>query len=137
MVKEWLSAGIAHVEVIVGPSKLMNEQSPIPLLLTKLAKKNDRVTVNNAACLGRLIPLFWMLLCSSMMLVPFFWMIKFSGVLHECKEELMIVNGNGSKTTIKGGGSVWKEWARLQFQCRGVINLDFLIDREGSMVWLT
>ncbi len=35
---------------------------------------------------------------------------------------------------VKGGAFVWKEWARLQFQYRGVFNLDFLIDREGSVV---
>ena len=73
-----------------------------------------------------------------MLLVPFFWMIKFSGVLHEHKGELMILNSNADKNgslAVKGGGFVWKEWVRLQFQCRGVINLDFLIDREGSMVW--
>ncbi len=86
----------------------------------------------------RLIPLFWMVLCSSMLLVPFFWMIKFSGVLLERKEELMVVNSNGDEnyaSTVKGEAFVWKEWARQQFQCRGVINLDFLIDQEGSMVW--
>ena len=118
MVKEWLSAGIAHVEVIVGPSKLMNEQSLIPLL--------------------SLIPVFWMVLCSSMLLVPFFWMIKFSGVLHKHKGEMMIVNSNGDENgalMVKGGAFVWKEWARLRFQCRGVIKLDFLIDWEGSMVY--
>ena len=68
----------------------------------------------------------------------FFWMIKFSGVLHESKGELMILNSNADKngsSMVKGGAFVWKEWVRLQFQCRGVINLDFLIDREGSMVW--
>jgi hypothetical protein len=80
-----------------------------------------------------------MVLCISILLVPLFWMIKFSGVLQERKEELMIVNGNGDDgaSTIKEGAFLWKvSWARLQFQCRGVIkNLDFLIDREGSMVW--
>ena len=77
-----------------------------------------------------------------MLLVPFGWMIKFSGVLHEHKGELMILNSNGDENgalTVKGGAFVWSgvrnKWARLQFQCRGVINLDFLIDREGSMVW--
>jgi hypothetical protein len=71
-----------------------------------------------------------------MLLVPFFWVIKFSGVLREHKEELMIVNSNGDEngdSAVKGGAFVWKEWARRQFQCRGVINLDFLIDWE--MVW--
>ena len=85
--------------------------------------------------LFRSIPLFWMVLCSSMLLVPFFWMIKFSGVLHERKGELMFINSNGDENgarTVKGGAFVWKEWVRLQFQCRGVINLDFLIDWEGS-----
>jgi hypothetical protein len=65
-------------------------------------------------------------------------MIKFRGVLHERKGELMILSSNADKngvSTVKGGAFVWKEWARLQFQCRGVINLDFLIDREGSMAW--
>ena len=79
-----------------------------------------------------------MVLSSSMLLVPFFWVIKFSCVLLEHKEELMIFNSNGDKNgalMVKGGAFVWKEWARMQFQCRGVINLDFLIDREGSMVW--
>ena len=38
-VKEWLSAIVAHVEAIVGPSELMNERRPIPLPLAKLAKK--------------------------------------------------------------------------------------------------
>ena len=78
-----------------------------------------------------------MVLCSSMLLVPFFWMNKFSGVLLERKEELMILNSNADKNgslAVKGGGFVWTEWVRLQFQCRGVINLDFLIDWEGSMV---
>jgi hypothetical protein len=70
-----------------------------------------------------------------MLLVPFFWMIKFSGVLLECKEELMIVNSNGDELMVKGGAFVWKEWARQQFQCMGAINLDFLIGWEGSMVW--
>ncbi len=86
----------------------------------------------------RLIPLFWMVLCSSMLLLPFFWMIKFCGVLHERKGELMILNSKADKnraSMVKGGAFVWKEWARLQFQCRGVINHDFLIDQEGSMVW--
>jgi hypothetical protein len=75
---------------------------------------------------------------SSILLVPFFWMIKFSGVLLERKGELMIVNRNGDEngaSTVKGGGFVWKVWARQQFQCRGVIDLDFLIDQEGSMLW--
>jgi hypothetical protein len=46
-----------------------------------------------------------MVLCISILLVPLFWMIKFSGVLQERKEELMIVNGNGDggALTIKGG----------------------------------
>ena len=74
-----------------------------------------------------------------MLLLPFFWMIKFSGVLHELKGELLILNSNADKNralTVKGGGFVWKEWAKLQFQWRGVINLDFLIDPERtSMVW--
>ncbi len=47
-------------------------------------------------------------------------MIKFSGVLQERKEKLMIVNSNGDKNIVlmvKGGAFVvlWKEWARLQF----------------------
>ena len=75
----------------------------------------------------------------SMVLVPSFWIIKFSGaVLLERKEELMIVNSNGDEnyaSTVKGEAFVWKEWTRRQFQCRGVIYLDFLIDREGSRVW--
>ena len=88
--------------------------------------------------LFRSIPLFWMVLCSSMLLFPFFWIIKFRGVLHERKGDLMILHSNADENgalTFKGGAFVWKEWARLQFQCRGVINLDFLIDREGSMAW--
>jgi hypothetical protein len=39
-------------------------------------------------------------------------------------EELMIVNGNGDDgaSTIKGEAFLWNEsWAKLQFQCRGVI----------------
>ncbi len=47
------------------------------------------------------------------MLLPFFWMIKFSGVLHDRKGELMILNSNADKneaSTVKGGASVWKEW---------------------------
>ena len=52
---------------------------------------------------------------------------------------VMIVNCNedDGASTIKGGAFVWKmSWARLQFQCRGVIkNLNFFIDPEGSMVW--
>jgi hypothetical protein len=32
-----------------------------------------------------------------MLLVPFFWVVKFSGVLMEGKEELMIVNSNGDE----------------------------------------
>jgi len=71
--------------------------------------------------------------------VPFYWMTKFSGVLQELKEELMIINsnGDGEGSANKGGAFLWREtWARLQFQCDGVIkNLEFLIDREGSMVW--
>jgi hypothetical protein len=70
--------------------------------------------------------------------IPLFW-IKFSGALQELKEELMIVNCNGEEngSTIKGGAFLWREtWARLQFQCEGVIkNLKILIDWEGSMVW--
>jgi hypothetical protein len=38
-----------------------------------------------------------MVLSSSMLLVPFFWVIKFSCVLLEHKEELMIVNSNGDE----------------------------------------
>jgi hypothetical protein len=74
-----------------------------------------------------------------MLLVPFFWMIKFSGVLQEHKEELMILNNNhgieNGASMIKGGAFVWNEWIRLQVQYGGAINLDFLIDWEGSMVW--
>jgi hypothetical protein len=66
-------------------------------------------------------------------------MIKFSGVLLESKEELMVFNSNGDEncaSTVKWEAFVWKEWARQQFQSRGVIKLDFcLIDWEGSMVW--
>jgi hypothetical protein len=72
-----------------------------------------------------------------MLLVPSFWMIKFSCVLHERNGELMILNSTADEdgaSTVKGGAFVWNEWARLQFQCRGMINLDFLIDHEGSMV---
>ncbi len=74
-----------------------------------------------------------------MLLVPSFWMINFSGavLLEHNQEEMMIVNSNGDEnyaSTTKGEACVWKEWARQQFQCRWVINLDFLIDREGSMV---
>ena len=50
----------------------------------------------------------------------------------------MILNSNADKNrslAVKGGAFVWKEWVRLQFQCRGVINLDFFIDQEWSMVW--
>ena len=42
-----------------------------------------------------------------MLLLPFFWMIKFSGVLHERKGELMILNSNVDMKrapTVKGGG---------------------------------
>jgi hypothetical protein len=73
-----------------------------------------------------------------MLLFPFFWIIKFRGVLHERKGDLMILHSNADENgalTFKGGAFVWKEWARLQFQCRGVINLDFLIDGEGIMAW--
>ena len=59
--------------------------------------------------LFRLIPLFWMVLCSSMLLLPSFWMSKFRGVLHE-------LNSNADKNgalMVKGGAFVWKEWARL------------------------
>ena len=48
-----------------------------------------------------------MVLCSSMLLVPFLWMIKFSGVLLERKEEMMIVNSSGDPNdalAVKGGG---------------------------------
>jgi hypothetical protein len=88
---------------------------------------------------ARKIAIFWMVLCSSMLLVPSFWMIKFIDVLLERKIELMIVNSNGYEnhaSTLQGEAFVWKEWARRQFQCRGqgAINLDFLIEREGSMV---
>jgi hypothetical protein len=136
--KECLLTGVAHVEANDGPSELMNESHPIPVPLATLAKKNDCAAIDEATCLGRLIPLFWMVLCSCMLLVPFFWVVKFSGVLMEGNEELMIVNSNGDEnysSTVKGEAFVWKEWARWQFQCRGVINLDFLIDWEGSMVW--
>jgi hypothetical protein len=100
-------AGIPHVEAIIGSSKLMNKQSLIPLPLTIVLD-------------GSMHQHF---------VVPLFWMIKFSGVLQEHKEELMIVNGNGDDgaSVIKGGAFLWKEsWARLQFQSRGVIkNHDF------------
>jgi len=149
------SADAPHVEAIVGLPKLMNEQAPIPLPHTKSAKKNDRATVDDATCLGRSIPFLrsiplswrvlcipfsWMFLFISILSIPFFWMTKFSGVLQELHDELMIVNCNGDDengSTIKGGDFLWREtWARLQFQCEGVIkNLEFLIDREGSMVW--
>jgi hypothetical protein len=70
------------------------------------------------------IPLFRMFLFISILSVPFYWITKFSGVLQELKEELMIVNSNGDEngSTIKGGAFLWREtWARLQFQCEGVI----------------
>jgi hypothetical protein len=73
-----------------------------------------------------------------MLLVTFFWMIKLSGVVLEHKGELMIVNSNRDEnyaSTVKRVAFVWKEWARPQFQCRGVIDLDFFINRDGSMVW--
>ena len=128
-VKECLSAGVSNVEAMVRPSESMKKQSMIPLPLVK---------ADIAACLGRSILLFWMVLWSCMLLVLLFWIIKFSGVLHEHKGELMILNSNADKngsSMVKGGAFVWKEWVRLQFQCRGVINLDFLIDQEGSMMW--
>jgi hypothetical protein len=91
-------AGVAHVEAIVGPSKSTNEQSLLSLSLAK--------------SLFRLIPLFWTILSSSMLLLPSFWMIKFSGVLHELKGELLILNRNADENgalTVKGGGFVWNE----------------------------
>ena len=72
-----------------------------------------------------------------MLLVPFLWMIKFSGVLLERKEEMMIVNSIGDPNdalTVKRETFVWQEWARRQYQCRGVINLDFWINLERSVV---
>jgi hypothetical protein len=73
-----------------------------------------------------------------MLLLPFFWRIQFSGVLLERKEELMIVNSNGDEkcsSAVKGWAFVWKEWASRHFQYSVVINLEFSIDWEGSMVW--
>lgn len=73
-----------------------------------------------------------------MLPLPFFWMIKFSGVLHERKGELMILNSKADKneaSAVKGGAFMWKEWVRLQFLYRGVSNLNFMIHREGSMMW--
>jgi hypothetical protein len=137
--KEWLSAGIIHVKAIIGLSELMNERHPIPLPHAKLAKKNDCTTIDGSTCLGRLIPLFWVVLCSCMLLISNFWMIKFIGVMLASKEELMAVNNNGDENyapTVKWEACAWKKWARWQFQCRAVINLHFcLIDWEGSMVW--
>jgi len=141
-------AGVPHVEAIIALPKLMNERAPIPLPHTKSAKKTTvrpsiplswRVLCIPFSWMFLFIPLFWMFLFISILSVPFYWMTKFSGVLQELKEELMIVNSNGDEngSTIKGGAFLWREtWARLQFQCEGVIkNLEFLIDREGNMVW--
>ena len=73
------------------------------------------------------------------MLLVLFWMLEFGGVLVEHKEELMSVSRGGEENVavmVTGGGSVWTKWARRHSQCGGETNLlDFLIDREGSMVW--
>ncbi len=115
---------VAKVEAIGRPSKSMKDQSPIPLLLAKPANKNN---LDNATCLGlgRPIPLFWMVLCSSigMLLVPFFWMIKLSGGLHERKKELMILNSNGDEngaSAVKGGAlCCGKSGQGCSFNARG------------------
>jgi hypothetical protein len=126
-------AGIPHAEAIVGFPEMMNKQSLIPLPPTKSAKQKqpcDRWQRD-------LIPLFWMVLCISILLVPFFW-IKSSGA-----EELTIVNSNcngdeNGASAIKGGTFLWR--MRLgqgcSFYVGGAIqNLDFFIDRVGSLVW--
>ena len=105
-------AELGAIVTRVNDGYRLNKQCLIPLPLAKLAKKNDRATVDSSSYIGRLLPLSWMVLCSSMLLVPSFWMIKFSNaVLLERKEELMIVISNGYEDyalTVKGETFVWK-----------------------------
>ena len=76
-----------------------------------------------------------MILWSCMLLVPLFWIIKFSGVLHEHKGELMILNSN-AETDLwrsKGGALCGKSGWGCSFNAGGWSILIFWLIGRG--VW--